>query len=69
MASVTMKQHCSTVGELRDALLDYDADTPLCVGFDSICTVYLATPDDNEIPEGPWLEICGGDPWGEDDDE
>jgi hypothetical protein len=64
-----MKQHCQTVGELRDALTDYDADTPLSCGMDPMCTVYLATPEGDENAEGPWLEICGEDPWGEDDDD
>jgi len=69
MAIVSMKQHCNTVGELRDALLDYDADTPLSCEMSPMCTIYLATPEEGEHSEGPTLDICGDDPWGEYDDD
>lgn len=68
MANVSKKQHCYTVGELIEALSEYDPSTPLECGIDQMCTVYLCTPDKDEIMEGPWLSITGRDPWDYDED-
>lgn len=69
MANVSMKQTVHTVGELIDALKDYDADLPVNCDMDRCVTVYLSTPALGETYGEPEVEICGDDPWGEDDDD
>jgi hypothetical protein len=67
MASVSNKKTVQTVGDLRALLSDYPQDAHVSCSMDSCVTVYLCTPDEGECSEGPYVELTGRDPWGDDD--